>query len=443
MKIQLSEHFTYPKLLRFVFPSIVMMIFTSIYGVVDGIFVSNFVGSTSFAAVNLILPFIMAMGVIGFMLGTGGSAIVAKTMGEGKEERANEYFSMLVYVDAATGIVFSMVGFVFIRPIAQLLGANEVLLRDAVLYGRILLLGNAAFMLQNSFQTFFAVAEKPQIGLMVTVAAGVTNMVLDYLLIGVLRLGIAGAASATVLSYCVGGIVPILYFAGKNSSRLRLVKTRFYGKELLKSCSNGSSEMMNNLSLSLVNMLYNLQLMRAAGENGVAAYGVIMYVNFIFTAVFLGYSIGSAPIVGFHYGAGNHNELKNLLQKSFVIILVMELCMTALAEILALPLAKIFVGYHSELMEMTRRGFSLFSLSFLFSGFNIFSSAFFTALNNGAVSALISFLRTLLFQAAAVIALPKIWGLDGIWMAIVAAELLAMFVAAGLLIGNRKRYHYI
>lgn len=288
MKIQLSEHFTYSKLLRFIFPSIVMMIFTSIYGVVDGIFVSNYVGSTSFAAVNLIWPFVMATGAVGFMLGTGGSAIVAKTMGEGKEKRANEYFSMLIYVNAAAGILLSIIGFFFIRPITQLLGARETLLEEAVLYGRILLLGNAAFMLQNSFQSFFPVAEKPQTGLLVTVAAGITNMVMDYLLIAVFQLGLIGAAAATVLSYFVGGILPIFYFAKKNPSRLKLVKTKFYGRELLKSCTNGSSEMMSNLSMSIVNMLYNLQLIKIAGENGVAAYGVIMYVNFIFVAVFIG-----------------------------------------------------------------------------------------------------------------------------------------------------------
>lgn len=443
MKIQLSEHFTYQKLLRFVFPSIVMMIFTSIYGVVDGIFVSNYVGSTSFAAVNLIMPFIMAMGTIGFMLGTGGSAIVAKTMGEGKAQRANEYFSMLVYVNAAAGVVLSIIGFLLIRPIAKLLGANEALLEDAVLYGRILLFGNTAFMLQNSFQTFFAVAEKPQIGLIVTVAAGFTNMLMDYLLIAVFQLGIVGAASATVLSCLVGGILPIFYFIRKNSSRLQLVKTKFYGRELLKSCANGSSEMMSNLSTSLVNMLYNLQLMKVVGEDGVAAYGVIMYVNFIFIAVFLGYSIGSAPIVGFHYGAGNQGELKNLFRKSLAIVIIGAVCMTGLAEGLALPLARIFVGYDVELLEMTRHGFCLFSLSFLFSGFNIFASAFFTALNNGVVSALISFLRTLLFQIIAVIVLPILLGIDGIWMAIVVAEFFAMLVAVSLLIKKRKVYHYI
>lgn len=442
MKIRLSEHFTYRKLLRFVLPSIVMMVFTSIYGVVDGIFVSNYVGSTSFAAVNLIMPFIMALGAIGFMLGTGGSAIVAKTMGEGKEKRANEYFSMIVYVNIFIGVLLTLVGILTIRQVAIRLGASEAMLEDAVLYGRILLIGNAAFMLQNSFQSFFSVAEKPQNGLMVTVGAGVTNMILDFFFVAVFHWGVAGAAAATGLSYCVGGITPILYFARKNSSRLRLVKTRFYGKQLLKSCTNGSSEMMTNLSLSLVNMLYNFQLIKFAQENGVAAYGVIMYVNFIFISVFIGYSIGSAPIVGFHYGAGNHSELKNLLKKSLMIIMAAQVCMTVLAELLATVLAKIFVGYDTELLDMTANGFRLYSIAFLFIGFNIFGSGFFTALNNGAVSALISFLRTLLFQVIAIILLPMLLGLNGIWLAIVVSEVLALFVTAGLLIKNRKRYHY-
>lgn len=443
MKIQLSEHFTFPKLLRFVLPSIVMMIFTSIYGVVDGIFVSNFVGSVPFAAVNLIMPFIMALGAVGFMLGTGGSAIVAKTMGEGKDKRANEYFSMIVYVNIIVGVLLSVIGILTIRPIAVFLGANEAMLGDAVLYGRILLIGNAAFLLQNSFQSFFAVAEKPQTGLAVTVGAGVTNMVLDFLFVAVFQWGVAGAAAATAMSYFVGGIVPILYFVKKNSSRLKLVKTKIYGRQLLRSCANGSSEMMTNLSMSLVNMLYNFQLMRFAQENGVAAYGVIMYVNFIFSSVFIGYSIGCAPIVGYHYGAGNQGELKNILKKSLILISAAQAGMTILAECLAWPLAKIFVGYDAELLLMTANGFRLYSFAFLVLGFNVFGSAFFTALNNGAVSALISFLRTLVFQVIAVLLLPMVLGLNGIWLAIVAAEGLALIVTAGLLVGNRKKYGYL
>ena len=442
MRIQLSEHFTYHKLLHFVCPSIIMMIFTSIYGVVDGIFVSNFVGSEPFAAVNFIMPLIMAVGALGFMLGTGGSALVAKTLGEGKQEQANKYFSMIFYVNLTAGIVLSAAGILFVRPIAAALGATGQLLEDAIVYGRIMLAGNAAFMLQNSFQSFFAVEKKKKNGLYVMVAAGITNMVLDFLFIAVFRWGIAGAAAATVMSYFVGGILPIIYFAKKNTSRLRLVKTKLYARKLLQSCANGSSEMMTNLSMSLVNMLYNIQLMKIAAENGVAAYGVIMYVNFIFAAVFLGYSIGCAPLVGYHYGADNKKELKNLLKKSVVLISVTQLVMTLLAEASASVLACIFVSYDRDLFDMTVHGFRLFSLSFLFMGMNIFGSALFTALNNGAISALISFLRTLVFQVIAILTLPAILGLDGIWLAVVAAEVLALLVTTGLVIKYQKRYYY-
>lgn len=443
MKIQLSEHFTYKKLLRFVFPSIIMMIFTSIYGVVDGLFVSNFVGKTSFAAINLIMPFIMILGALGFMIGTGGSAIVAKTLGEGKKEKANQYFSMLVYITILGGILVSILGALFVRPIAVLLGAEGEMLGQCVLYGRILFVSLTAFMLQNVFQSFFVAAEKPQLGLFVTIAAGVTNMVLDYLFIAVFRWGIAGAAIATAASEFIGGIVPLIYFLRKNSSLLRLTRTKIYGRILLKACTNGSSELMTNLSMSIVNMLYNFQLMNIAGEDGVAAYGVIMYANFIFLSTFIGYSIGSAPIVGYHYGAANHSELKNLFKKSLIMIGIWGLVLVTLAVGLSSPLARLFVGYDVELMEMTRHGFRLYALAFLVSGFNIFGSAFFTALNNGLISAVISFLRTLVFQMTVVLILPRFLGINGIWLAIVVAELLALVVTVQFLVRKKNVYHYM
>lgn len=442
MRIQISEHFTYHKLLRFVCPSVIMMVFTSVYGVVDGIFVSNFVGSTAFAAVNFIMPVLMGLGAVGFMLGTGGGALAAKTMGEGLNDKANEYFSMIVYVNIGAGIILTLLGLALIRPIAGALGAEGEMLDNAVSYGRVMLLGTTPYMLQNSFQSFFPVAEKPKAGLAVTVAAGVTNIVLDALFVGALSWGITGAAAATIISYFVGGILPVFYFAGENSSRLRLVKTRIYWKKLLQSCINGSSEMMTNLSMSLVNMLYNIQLMKMAGENGVAAYGVIMYVNFIFAAVFLGYSIGSAPIAGYQYGAENHKELHNILKKSLVLLIAAQIIMFAAAQLLSGMLAQIFVGYDPALKEMTQHGFRIFAFSFLFMGINIYGSAFFTALNNGGLSALISFLRTLLFQVIAVFALPVVFGLNGIWSAVVAAEVAAMVVTLIILAANRKKYGY-
>ena len=442
MQIQLSEHFTYKKLLRFVLPSIVMMIFTSIYGVVDGLFVSNYVGKTAFAAVNLIMPFLMAISALGFMIGTGGSAIVAKTLGEGKKKQANEYFSMLVYLTLIGGIVLSALGILFSPLIARGLGADGALLTNCVLYARITLLSMPAFMLQNVFQSFFVTAEKPKLGLGVIVIAGVTNMVLDFLLVGVFQIGLAGAAFATVTSECIGGLFPILYFARKNSSLLKLGRTHFNGKIFLCACGNGSSELMTNLSSSIVNSLYNIQLMNLAGENGVAAFGTIMYVNFIFIAIFLGYSIGSAPLVSFHYGAGNHDELKNLFQKSLRLIGIWGLMLFILAQLIARPLAAIFVGYDADLFSMTQNGFRIYCIAYLINGFNIYGSSFFTALNNGLISAAISFLRTLVFQLAAVLLLPLLLGINGIWSAVAVAELLTLGLTVTFFVRNRKKYHY-
>ncbi len=442
MRIQLSEHFTAAKLLRFVLPSVAMMIFTSIYGVVDGLFVSNFVGKTPFAAINLIMPFLMGMGALGFMIGTGGSALIARTLGEGDRERANRYFSMLLAVTVVSGLALTVLGLVFLRPIAAAMGATDALMEDCVLYGRILLTFQTAFMLQNVFQSFFALAEKPKLGLAMTVAAGMTNIVLDALFVAVFRWGLAGAAIATVISQVVGGVVPLFYFARPNSSLLRLVRPRFDGRALGKVCLNGSSELLTNLSTSLVSVLYNFQLMKLAGEDGVAAYGVLMYVNFIFLAIFFGYAIGSAPLISYHYGAGNRAELQNLFRKSLLLMAGCGVVLTLLAEAVAAPLSRIFVGYDAALYEMTRHGFRLYALSFLAAGLNVFGSAFFTALNDGPVSAAISFLRTLVFQVAVVLVLPALFGIDGIWLAVTVAELLALAVTTAFLVGKRKKYHY-
>ena len=442
MKIQLSDHFTYGKLARFTIPSIVMMIFTSIYGVVDGIFVSNYVGKTAFAAVNLIMPFLMIFGALGFMIGTGGSALISKTMGEGKREKANELFSMLILLSAAAAAVLTVLGIALMRPVAILLGAEGAMVEDCVVYGRILMVTLVPFILQNEFQSFCVAAERPRLGLAVTVAAGLTNMVLDALFVAVFRWGIVGAAWATSISQLVGGVIPFVYFLLPNSSALRLRRFRFDGRALFRSCTNGSSELVSNLSMSLVNMLYNFQLMRVAGEDGVAAYGVIMYVNFIFVGVFLGYSFGVAPVVSYHYGAGNEGELKSLFRKSLTIIALCAAVLTAAAEGLAGPLSGIFVSYDAGLYEMTRRGFMIYSASFLFMGFNMFGSSFFTALNDGLVSALISFLRAFLFQIGAILVLPALLGLDGIWLSVVAAELLALAVTAVCFLKNRAKYGY-
>lgn len=418
------------------------MICTSLYSIVDGFFVSNFVGKTPFAAVNLIMPIAMGVGTIGFMIGAGGSAIISKTLGEGKHEQANQYFSMLIYIAVAISVVMSVIGIIFIKPISASLGATGELLENCIIYGRIIFISMTAFILQNIFQNFFITAEKPALSLKISIIAGITNVVLDFLFIVVFHWGIAGSAAATAIGQVVGGIVPIIYFSKKNDSLLQLTKTKFYGKILLKACTNGSSEMVTNLSSSFVSILYNFQLMKIAGENGIAAYGIIMYVNFIFMAIFIGFSTGTAPIVGYHYGAENHDELKSLFNKSIKLIAVSGVVLTLLAEVFAAPLVKIFASYDIELFAMTCHGFRLYSLAFMLMGINIWGSAFFTALNNGIVSATISFLRTLVFQVIVILILPIIFGINGIWLAIVVSELLALFITVTFLIKNKSKYLY-
>lgn len=442
MRIQLSDHFTYKKLLRFVLPSIIMMVFTSIYGVVDGLCVSNFVGKTPFAAINLIMPFVMIFGGIGFMFGTGGSALVAKTLGEKQPEKANRYFTMMVWITLLVGVIISIIGIAFMRPISILLGADDTLLADCVIYGRIVIGFNTAFMLQNLFQSFLIAAEKPRLGLVATLAAGCTNMILDVLFVGVFRFGVAGAAIATGISQCVGGIIPLIYFIRPNDSLLHLTRARLEWRPILAASANGSSELVSNITASIVGMLYNFQLLEYAGQDGVAAYGVLMYVEFIFVAIFVGYSIGSAPIISYHYGAENHTELQNMLHKSILLMLGGGILMLVAAQVLAGPLAHLFVGYDKTLFDMTVHGFRIFSLFVLFAGFNIFASSFFTALNNGGVSAAISFLRTFVFKFSAVLFMPLLFKLDGIWWATVVAEVLAFILSAAFILGKRQKYHY-
>ena len=440
--IRLSDHFTYGRILRFALPSMVMFVFTSIYTVVDGFFISNYAGKEPFAAVNLIMPFIMILGTVGFMFGTGGAAIVSKTMGEGDPDRANRYFSEIVEVNILFGAILTVIGIALMEPVSIALGADEAMLPYCVLYGRICVAGNVAFMLQNVFQTFFVVAEKPHLGLFFTVFSGVTNMVLDFLFVGIFKWGVAGAAIATVMSQVVGGVLPIFYFAAKNSSRLRLKPAKIEWRIIAKTSGNGSSELMSNISTSIVSIAYNFELLKYAGANGVAAYGVLMYVCFIFLAIFIGYSVGTAPIVGYHYGAGNHKEMHNVLSMSLTLMSVFGIGMLVAAELLAGPLSKMYVGYDAELYAMTVHAFRLFSFSFLVAGVNIYSSSFFTALNNGAISAAISFLRTLVFQLLAVLLLPLLLGLDGIWFANLVADLGALCVTLYFLLSRRKKYGY-
>lgn len=442
MEIKLSNSFSYGRLFRFAMPSVIMMVFSSIYGVVDGLFVSNFVGKTEFAAINLLMPVLMIVGAFGFMIGAGGTAVVSKTLGEGDAKLANRYFSLFVYTTAAIGVFLSAVGIAFLRPLSVMLGAEGAMLEACVRYGRIVIAAMPFFMLQNLFQSFMIVAERPKLGLAVTVCAGVANMVLDAVLILVIPLGLEGAALATSISQLVGGVIPIIYFASKNSSQLSLSKTKFYGKALLRATVNGSSELMSNISMSIVTIIYNFQLMRFAGEDGVAANGIIMYVAFIFIAMFLGFSVGTAPIIGYHYGAKNTDELGSLLKKGATVMLIGGFTMSLVSILLARPLSTIFAGYDPVLLEMTVNGLKIHSTCLVFAGLGIFGSSYFTALNNGLISAIISFTRTLVFQIGALLLLPIFLELNGVWLATPVSEVLSLILTVILFIANRKRYKY-
>ena len=443
MRVQLSDHFNYSRIFRFTLPSIIMMIFSSLYVIVDGLFVSNLVGSNALASVNIIMPAIMTIGAFGFMLGIGGNAQVAKTLGEGDNEKARRYFSLIVVTILILGFSLSALCLVFIEPLCRFLGASEKLMDYCVTYGAIMLAGGTFFMLQVTFQTFFVTAEKPTLGLIFTVAAGVTNMVFDYIFIAVMELGIAGAALATVLGYAVGGIIPFFYFLLPNSSLLRFRKPHLDLAMLFRSSVNGASEMVSNLSYSIVTFLYNFQMMRIAGENGVAAITVVLYVNMIFNAIIMGYSFGIAPVIGFHYGAENHDELQNLFQRCLKVIGTVSILMVVTAQLTAGPVTDIFYDGNKELEAMTTSGFRLYALSFLFCGMNIFGSSFFTALCNGKISAVISFLRTLVMETGMLLLLPTVFGLIGVWLAVPITETVTFMVVLYFWITRRKQYHYI
>lgn len=442
MAIHLSDHFGYRKMLRFTLPTIVMSVFTSLYGVVDGLFVANYTGKTALAAINFVYPVLIILATFGYMFGTGGSALVAKTLGEGDRDRANRLFSLFVYICTLLGVVFAVAGFFLFRPLLSMLGAEGEMLDMAVLYGKVLLIAMPLWNLQYLFQIFFVTAERPKLGLYVTLIAGVANMVLDALFVAVFKWGLVGAAVATAISQILGGGLPLVYFAMKNTSLLRLGKTRFDLKATIKSAGNGTSELVSGVSGSLVGILYNTQLLHYAGEDGVAAYSIMMYVSMIFLSIFFGYANGSSPVVGYHYGAQNHNELKNLLRKNLVINLSASAIMLLLSEILAKPLSAIFAGYDPELYAMTLHGFRIYAVSFMFTGLAAMGSSFFTALNNGAVSALLSFLRTVVFQVSSVLLFPMFMGVDGIWYSLIAAEFLAALVTVIFLFAERKKYHY-
>ncbi len=441
-QIQLSDHFTFKRLLRFVFPSILMMVFMSIYTVVDGLFVSNYSGKVPFTAINLIWPPIMIVTSIGFMFGTGGSALIGKLLGEGKKEKANQVFTMIVIATAVTGVITGGICFALTPQIATLMGAKGETLKYAITYGRWLFAAMPFAMLQYEFQGLFNAAEKPVFGMITTIAAGCTNIVLDGLFVAVFKWGLTGAAAATLGSMIVGSLIPIIYFSVKNSSKLRFCKYKTDFRALLNVCGNGSSELLTNIAMSVVSILYNHQLLKLIGEDGVAAYGVLAYLLTVFNAVFMGFSISAAPITSYHYGAKNKEEMKSLLSKSLIFISITSLVMVALSEGLAGPLGKLFVGYDDRLYELTVHAFRISSFQFAFMGIAMFGSSYFTALGNGLISALIAFIRTLVFQVAFVFLMPLIWGADGIWASLIGSEFVCSILVIVFLLGFEKKYGY-
>ena len=440
MSVDMSKHFTVGELLRYTLPSIGMMVFLSIYGVVDGFFVSNFVGDTALAAVNFVWPIFMILGTIGYMMGTGGGAIVAKTLGEGGEERANELFSLFVYASIVAGVVFTIVGLLMLRPLVTALGAEGAMLEECISYGTILMVGIVFDVLQYIFQGLVMTAGKPKLGFAFTVGAGIANMVLDWLFICVFGWGVAGAGLATITGCAIGGVLPLIYFALPNSSLLRLGRARLDWRMLGKAAANGSSEMATNVSMSLVSIVYNVQLLNMLGEQGVAAYSVIMYVSFVFISAFIGYSVGAAPLMSYQYGAKNQVEMRSLFKKSLVIIAVTGVLMFVATRLISHPMALVFVGYDAQLMELTEHGFALYSLAFLIMGFSIYGSSLFTALNNGLVSALISFLRTLVFEIGSVLLLPMLIGPDGVWLSVSVAEVASLAITAFFVVWLSPKY---
>ena len=440
--MEFSQHFTYKKILAAAISPIVMMLFTSLYSVADGLFLSNFAGKTAFAAVGFITPYLMMFNSVGFMFGTGGSALIAKKLGEGNEREADEIFSSLVFAAGLTGLALAAVGQLLLRPAALLQGAGGALLKDSLRYGRIYLLGTPACLVQFAFQALYPASGKGKLGLKSAVLSGLTNIVLDALFLAGFAWGIRGAAVATVISQWIGGLIPLFFYGRKNDSQLRLIRAPFHGRDLLKICANGSSEMVNNLSISAVSLFYNIQLLHYAGPDGIAAYGIMNYVSFLFTAVFWGYITGIAPIVSYHYGANNHRELHSLLKKSLILVFACSCGMFLLSQLLAEPISYIYAGQEPELFALSVHGFRLYAMNFLFAGLSILLSSFFTALNNGLISAILSFARVFAFQIPAVLALPRIWDLDGIWISVTAAEVMTVLLGICFLLRNRKRYQY-
>lgn len=441
MTNSIAQKFNVFTLLKFAFPTMVMMVFMSLYTIVDGIFVSRLVGSNALSAVNIVYPVISLLIACGIMLSTGGSAIVARQMGEKREQEARENFSMLAVVSVLTGIVILVLGLMFLEPICRILGGTPVLLEDCKIYLGVLLGFGPLTMLQMLFQTFFVTAGKPGLGLGLTLTGGVVNMVLDYVFMGPMQMGVLGAALATGLGQAIMAVAGVVYFL-KVKGNLYFVKPVFRGNILLQSCGNGSSEMVSNLSTAVVTFLFNITMLKLAGEDGVAAITIVLYGQFLFTALYLGFSMGVAPVVSFNYGNQNHAQLKRIYKICIGFILGSSVFILGIALLFSEPIVGIFTGEENHTYELAVEGFFQFSFNYLFAGINIFASALFTSLSNGKISAIISFCRTFVFITVSIVLLPRVMGITGVWLSVPLAELVTLFISITYLKGQKEVYHY-
>lgn len=443
MSYKISEHFNIKKIIIFTLPSIGMMLISSIYGVVDGFFVSNYIGSNAFAAVNIVWPFEMILGSFGLMIGAGGSALVSKTMGEQKYDLANRYFSMLIIFVIIFGMFISILGIIFNPYIIHLLDLDQETINNCNIYANVLFIFLIFFMLQNIFQSFNIVASKPEMGIITMILSGITNILLDYIFIVILNMGIFGAALATGLSQFAGAIVPFIFFINKNSTLLRIKFVKIDFKIILKTSYNGISEMLSSISFSLVSILYNIILLSYIGINGVNAYGVILYISYIFISIYFGYSMGISPIISYNYGAKNKKELNNIFNISLVLICSVSILLTFIGYIFAKQLSSIFVNYDKELLNLTTHALHINVFSFLFCGYNIFASSLFTALNNGTVSLILSFLRSLIIQVVCILTIPILFGSEGIWFAGVVSDIISLIISIIFIFKYRNKYGYL
>ncbi len=443
MEHALAKKFSLASLLLFAAPNIIMMIVLSMYIIVDGMFVARFIGTTALSAINMFYPAICFEMALGIMIATGGSAIAAKKLGEGKQKEAQNNLSFLMVVEGSFGIVIAVVGNLFTAEIVSFLGASAAQAPLSITYAKIIFSFAPAFFLQTAFQTFFVTAGKPALGLIVTILGGVANILLDYIFMAPLRLGVTGAAIATGIGYCIPAMVGVIFFLKAKTNPFHFVRPRFDGKVLLQACANGSSEMVTNLSNAVTTFLFNFTLLQFYGEDGVASITIILYFQYLFTALYFGYSNGIAPIISYKYGNDDRKQLQALFKNSVLFLIISSIAANVLLHFTISKLLTIFTAENSPVYQITLHGFSIYSMAFMIMGLGIFSSAMFTAFSDGITSAIISFSRTFLFIVGAILLLPAILGERGVWLAVPIAEAFGFLISILYLIGKKQKFHYI